>query len=128
GPVQRYRIVEALLETELAVSYAWKDIEVVPRKVLPPKSLVVALSPLVDERAAGALLDLRGRGFDVVVLELSAAAYVQPGPTEGDRLAYRIWNLARANLRLRYRAAGVALAEWVPGTPLEAVLQEVREY
>ena len=128
GAIQRYRIVEALLETELAVSYAWKGIDIVPRRVLPAKALVLALTPLLDERAVGALLDLRGRGFDVVVLELSAPAFAQPGRGRGDELAYRLWELGRENLRARYREAGVTVAEWRPGTPLEAVLEEVRGY
>ena len=31
GIVQRYRIVDALLDTEIMLSYAWKDIDVVRR-------------------------------------------------------------------------------------------------
>ena len=32
GIVQRYRIVDALLDAEILLSYAWKDIDVVPRR------------------------------------------------------------------------------------------------
>ena len=34
GIVQRYRIVDALLDAEILLSYAWKDIDVVPRRTL----------------------------------------------------------------------------------------------
>ena len=39
------------LNTEITLSYAWKDIDVLPRRTLPPKALVLALTPLLDERA-----------------------------------------------------------------------------
>jgi uncharacterized protein (DUF58 family) len=67
GVVQRYRITEALLDTRAIVSYAWKGIEVIPPRTLPPQALVVAVTPLLDRRAVDALLDLRGRGFDLAV-------------------------------------------------------------
>ena len=40
GVVQRYRIVDALLDTEIVLNYAWKDVEIIPRGTLPPKALV----------------------------------------------------------------------------------------
>ena len=36
------------------------------------KALLLALTPLVDERSISALLDVRGRGFDVAVIACSA--------------------------------------------------------
>ena len=36
GSVQLYRIVEALLDTEVA-SYVWRDIRVIPTHVLRPR-------------------------------------------------------------------------------------------
>ena len=77
GTRQLYRIVDAMLDTQILLSYAWRDINVIPRGTLPPHALVVALTPLLDDRAAGALLDLRGRGFDLVVIEVSPGSYLQ---------------------------------------------------
>ncbi len=37
GSVQRYRIVESLIETDVVFSYAWKEIAVIPPAVLPPR-------------------------------------------------------------------------------------------
>ena len=51
GLVQRYRIIDALIETDIVFSYAWKEIRFIPPAVLRPKSLVIAISPLLDERA-----------------------------------------------------------------------------
>ena len=51
GLIQRYRIIDALLDTEVFENYAWKDIDVIPPRTLPPQALVVALTPLLDPRA-----------------------------------------------------------------------------
>jgi uncharacterized protein (DUF58 family) len=130
GVVQLYRIVEALIDTEIVLNYAWKDLDVIPARTLPPQALVLALTPLLDDRAVGALLDLRARGFDLAVVEVSPEPFA-PGPVEGDEadeLAYRIWRLRREVLRGRYHQAGVAVASWQDGDPLQAALEEVREF
>ena len=81
GLVQQYRLVDALLETGVEFSYAWKDVNVIPARTLPPRALVVAVTPLLDERSIGALVDLRGRGHDLVVLEISPEPYLEPAAT-----------------------------------------------
>jgi uncharacterized protein (DUF58 family) len=125
GEAQLYRICEALLDTRILLHYAWRDIAVVPARVLPPQSLVIALTPLLDERSIGALFDLRARGYDLVVLETSPAPYVDPGKTDVERLAFRLWQLRRETLRERLRRSGVAVTEWREGTPLAVGLEEV---
>ena len=79
GETQLYRICEALLDTQILLSYAWRDIAVVPARVLPPQSLVIALTPLLDERMLGALFDLRARGHDLMVIEASPRAVRRAG-------------------------------------------------
>src|SRR5262249_28614082 len=71
GLVQLYRTVDSLLDREIVLNYAWKALGVIPRRTLPPKALVLALTPLLDERAVGALLDLRARRFDLAIVEIS---------------------------------------------------------
>ena len=89
------------------LSYAWKDIDVIPPRTLPPQALVLALTPLLDERAVAALLDLRARGFDLAIVEVSPAAVRRAGrDRRAERLAYRLWQLQREALRARYQRAG----------------------
>jgi len=125
GLVQRYRIVEALLNTEITLSYAWKEIDVLPRGTLPPKALVLALTPLLDDRAIGALLDLRARGFDLVIVEVSPLPYAETPPGELGELAFRLWKLRRDGRRLQYERAGAPVVEWREGEPLTSVLEGV---
>jgi uncharacterized protein (DUF58 family) len=128
GLTQLYRIVDSLLDTEIMLSYAWKDIEIVPRRTLPPQALVLGLTPLLDERAVGAMLDLRTRGFDLAVVEVSPEPFTPPPADELGRFAHRLWLLRREALRDRFRALGVPIAEWREGVGLQAPIEEVRAF
>ena len=128
GVVQLYRIVDSLIDAEITLSYAWKDLDIIPRRTLPPRALVLALSPLLDQRAVRSLLDLRARGFDLAVIEVSPVPFVEAGETETRQLAYRIWSMRREALRTRFAALGVPIVEWREGTPVEAVMEEVRRF
>ena len=127
GLVQRYRLIDALLETGVEFSYAWKDVNIIPARTLPPRALVIALTPLLDDRSITALLDLRARRYDLVVVEVSPEEIVQPGPGV-DALAYRLWLLRRAELRARFERAGVGVARWSDEQSLDAGLEGVRAY
>jgi uncharacterized protein (DUF58 family) len=128
GLMQLYRIVDSLLDTEIVLNYAWKDIDVIPTRTLPPKALVLGLTPLLDERAVNALLDLRGRGFDVAVVEVSPIPFSPAGADRADEVAYRLWRMRRAALRFRFESMGVPVVEWRADAPLATALEEVSEY
>ena len=128
GMTQLYRIVDSLLDTEIVLNYAWKDLDVIPPRTLPPKALVIALTPLLDDRATGALMDLRARGFDLALVEISPVPFVVPGRQEHEQLAYEIWKLRRDALRGQYERAAVPVAVWNDEVPLIAALEEVRAF
>ncbi|HEV2592200.1 MAG TPA: DUF58 domain-containing protein [Gaiellaceae bacterium] len=128
GTVQLYRIVDALIDTEVVLSYYFKEIDIIPRRSLPPNALVVALTPLLDQRSVGALLDLRSRGYDVSAIDVSPLPYT-PRPARGsDAVAYDLWVLRRDALRHRLHSAGIAVAEWKAGDPLQLPLEEVSAF
>ncbi len=128
GAGQLYRIVDAILDTEIVLTYAWRDIAVVPRRTLPPQALVLALSPLLDDRAADALLDLRGRGFDLVVIEISPLSFVPQPRGELQELGLQLWRLRRDAVRGRFERAAVPVAVWGDESSLAAALEEVSAY
>jgi uncharacterized protein (DUF58 family) len=128
GEIQRYRIIEALLETEVAFSFAWKGIDAVPVRSLSPQALVIALTPLLDERGLNALLDLRRRGFDLVVVEMSPVAFAAGSAASRDALATRFWLLWRDAMRFRFERLGVAVVEWDGKVPLIAAVEEVTAF
>ena len=128
GTRQLYRIVDSLLQMEVVMSFATKDITVLPPRTLPAKALVLALTPLLDARSTAAMVDLRARGYDLVVVEVSPLPFVEPPDDELAQLSYRLWRLSRDALRARYLAAGVPIVPWTDGEALDAVIEEVRSY
>ncbi len=128
GSIQRYRLIETLLETGVEPTYSWRNVELLPAEILPSKALVVALTPLVDPRFVAALEDLRARGYDLAVVEVDPVGIVEPGRTAVERLAYRLWLLEREVLRARLHNLGIAVARWKDEAALETALEEVRTY
>jgi uncharacterized protein (DUF58 family) len=128
GTLQLYKIVDSLLQMDVVLSFAMKGVDVLPPRTLPPKALVLALTPLLDARSAAALLDLRARGFDLVVVEVSPVPFVDPGKGELAELSYRLWRLSREAMRARYERAGVPVVEWLDGVPLDVPLEEVSAF
>lgn len=127
GVTQRYRLIETMLETGVAPTYTWRDVNVIPARILPPASLVLALTPLSDQRFIVALEDLRARRFDVAVIEVDPVPLVEPGRSEAEKLAYRVWLLEREVLRARLVALGIGVATWGEDE-LDTVLEEVRTF
>ena len=120
-----YRIADALLQTEVVFSYVWKTVSVIPARLLPAGSLVIALTPLLDPRSSQALLDLRARGYDLAIVECAPEPFLAaPGSTTAE-LARRVWQLQRSALRDRLRELGVPVAQWDINQPLPAAVAEV---
>jgi uncharacterized protein (DUF58 family) len=121
GAWQLYRILDALFSSEVRPSFRWKGVTHVPRRLLPARALVIALSPLLDERGISALLDLRARGYDLVVLEISPV-----GDARRDDVAFRLWRLQRDALRSRFETLGIPVAHWEPSRAgVELAIEEV---
>jgi uncharacterized protein (DUF58 family) len=128
GTRQRYRLIETLLETGVAPTYTWRDVNLIPARILPPKALVVALTPLADARFVTALENLRARGFDLVVVEVDPVPLVERSRDEVEALAYRLWILEREVLRGRLERLGIGVARWGDRASLEQAIEEVRTY
>ena len=128
GTRQLYAIVDTLLTSDIVHSYALRDVETLPPRTLPPKALVLAITPLLDNRTAAALLDVRARGYDLVVVEVSPLELIDPNIADSTELAHRLWRLSREALRWRYEQVGVPVVTWREGVPLAAPLEEVNAF
>ena len=128
GPRHFYRVVESLLDTQVVTSYAWRAIDVIPRRVLPPSATILALTPLLDPRSLGALVDLHLRGFDLVVLEIDPERFLPRTGRRPDPVALRLWELLRVARRRSLQRAGLIVVEWPEEIALETLLAQVREY
>ena len=130
GRLQLQRLTDALLATGLYAYASERDLRVIPPRVLPPRSFVVALSPLLDDRFINALFVLTGRGHDVAVIE---CAWMSPDPEaavadEPAGLALRLWDAERQMVRDRLADHGVAVVGWPKGAHLDVVLDELTRH
>ncbi len=121
GVLHALRIADALARSEIVMTYVARDVAVVPPAILPPRALVLAITPLLDDRGASALLDLVARGHDLAVVEIDAPSLL--GSTSD--VALRLWALRRAAIRARLAELGVAVSTWDGDRPLESVVREV---
>jgi uncharacterized protein (DUF58 family) len=118
-----YRVVEALIDIKPGAGAAPSDFGGFPRTVLPAGAAVVVFSPLVDERVISALVDLRRRGFGVVVVDVLRVEPT-PRPSSGyDAVAVRMWRIGRLGVRNRMADVGIPVGVWADGTDLEEVLR-----
>jgi uncharacterized protein (DUF58 family) len=128
GRAQFQRLADALLDASVVFTYVARDVELIPRRILPPQALVLALSPLLDARFVRAATDLAARGFDLVVVAVSpvgpARAALPPGRVAD--LAARLWALERRAAREELRRRGLTIVDWDGVAPLDAALATLR--
>jgi uncharacterized protein (DUF58 family) len=125
GARQHYRIIDAVLSSESARSFRWRDPSLIPRRVLPPQSLVIALTPLLDWRVNRALLDLRARGYDLALIEVDPLRFAERARATYGEQAWRVWLLERELIRARFLRAGVPVRRWDGEAPLAAAVEEL---
>jgi uncharacterized protein (DUF58 family) len=124
GRRQAEALIEALLPAATHFSYVAPHLDRLPPRVLPANALVIALSPLLDERFLDAIADLVARGFDVIVVAVSP---VEPtrrllAGSATDDLACRLWAIEWRGKLDALRRHGVTILEWGYDTSLEAAL------
>jgi uncharacterized protein (DUF58 family) len=124
GDRQFYRVAEMMLAARYD-SFVTPDVGRIPRTALPPGTLVVVFSPLLDPRGFGAIGDLRQRGFPLIVVDTLRDEPV-PGSRADARLALRLWRLDRTATHARLRSLGVPVLPWSQGTELDSVLASLR--
>ncbi len=122
GRHQLQRLVDALLATRLYESGADRSVTSIPRQALPPRSFVVALSPMLDSRFVDSLFTLRSAGHDVSAVELPPP-FDDPhrpggpvGPGSGDwgedevsTIALELWRAERQMTRDQLIERGVVV-------------------
>jgi uncharacterized protein (DUF58 family) len=123
GLRQQYRIADAVLESQVARTYRWRNASLIPRRVLPPQSLIVALTPLLDWRVTRALLNLRRRGYEVSIVEVDPVPYLVGVKATVAPTVWRTWLLERDATRTRLAGAGISLASWDTSAPIAAAIE-----
>jgi uncharacterized protein (DUF58 family) len=120
GRRQVYRIIDSMLEADSGWSRG-AVFSRLPRAALPPGALVVAFSPLLDQRFIEALRDMRERGFALLVVDV---LNTEPPRrlTFADVMARRIWRMEQQSIRFSLRELGVPVVHWDGVAPLDLPL------
>jgi uncharacterized protein (DUF58 family) len=114
GRRQVYKIMDTMLQANAASAHA-ASLARLPRAALPPGALVMAFSPLLDQRFVESLRDLRERGFTLLVIDvLNVSPPVRRRALPGgpDALARKLWQMEQQAIRFSLRELGVPVAHW----------------
>lgn len=126
GPRHLYRMLDLMLGgsggpgagpagtggTWIGPSGRGRGITRLPRAALPPGSLILVFSPLLDRRLVEAVRDLRERGFTLLIIDVLNA---EPGVVSRDRvgaMARRIWRMEQQAIRFSLGELGIPLVRW----------------
>lgn len=123
GSRHEHRIAAALVDARLAHSWIRPAVEELPPRVLPPGALVIGITPGTDPRLADTAVELRRRGWDVVVLVATPQPAATGDPVE--EAAGRLLALERRAVCDRLQGHGVPAVAWDPATPVDAALTEL---
>jgi uncharacterized protein (DUF58 family) len=113
GARHYYRIMNLMLleHARVADPARYTAITRLPRAALPPGSLILVFSPLLDRRLVETVRDLRERGFSVLIIDvLNAAPSGSRDSLSG--LARRIWRMEQEAIRFSLRELGIPLVRW----------------
>ena len=124
GAVQYERLADVMLRAGVVFTYVSKDLALIPPRVLPAQALVIGVTALLDQRFSRAVTDLAGRGFDVVVLVVSAVDVTRRllAASELNELACRLWGLERREAVKELERHAIRVLQWRPDEPLELAL------
>ena len=113
GTRHYYRIMDLMLAAPgfLAGLPPAAEITRLPRAALPPGSLVLVFSPLLDRRLVETMRDLRERGFALLIVDVLNAE--PPSGADGlSQMARRIWRMEQQAIRFSLRELGIPLVWW----------------
>ena len=95
--------------------------------MLPRHALIIALTPLADERFVHVVTSLADQGRDIVLLAIGGDEVSLPYLTRraGHPVVRRVWRLLREDRLQELRSHGLRAALWSPAQPIEAALASV---
>ena len=126
GRHQLTRLTDHLLSTALHSHEGDRNLTLMMSRALPPRSFVIAFTPLLDDRFIDALFILAAHGHDVAVIECAATrTHLNAQPDSPAELAARIWEADRQVVRDRLTEHGMAVATWHKGDHLDLTLAEL---
>lgn len=128
GVVHEHRLLAAMMQTQAVREPIWMGVDRVIDRTVRRPSMVVFISPLLDDGVQIRVLRLARAGIDVVVVAVDPTVWIRTPRDPLRRAAHRIWHMERQRTLDLMAAAGVAVAQWRPGRPVDEILEEVQEW
>lgn len=122
GRRQFYRILDTVLGA--GGEFETTTGTLAPRAAVPPRSIIVAFSTLLDTEFALALIDLCKRGHTVVAVDVLEGA---PFAERQDPIVERMWALQRSAMYRDMSVIGVDVIAWPGEVTLDQSMQLVPE-
>ena len=121
GKYQRERILRALAFAETGEDLSFKSLSI-PRRLFPPNSLIILISPLVVEDLV-ILGAVRALGYQLLVISPDAVTYEARGlkPAPAVDLSKRVLRLQRETMLREMRHMGIQVVNWDTTKPFEQV-------
>ena len=124
GRAQKERILEALARAQTADKSVFEDLRNIPARLFPPRSQLVAVSPLADEDDVEILGILRAREYRILLVSPNVlpSKQAERPADQALSLAVRIAQLRRTLLLDTLRRIGVQVIDWDISEPLAVPL------
>jgi uncharacterized protein (DUF58 family) len=132
-PATGRRQLDTLLQAAAPVTQLFtpmaRTLDYVPAAALPRQALIVAVSPVIDERFTRVVADLVGRGYDLMLLAVSPIELTRRAmpDTQLSDVASELWRLKRDERLGQLRQSGIVVTEWRPDEPLDGALAALAE-
>ena len=126
GPRQYETILRSLTSTTVSATDL-PNAPDLPAAMLPRHALIIALSPLADERFVNVVTGLADKGRDVVLLAIGGDEVSLPYLTRRARhpVVRRVWRLLQQDRLRELGSHGMRTSLWSPPQPIEAALASV---
>lgn len=129
GRVHKKRIEKALLQAKTEESGLFENMDHLPIRLLPARSMIVMANPLLNDDTS-IITRLKKCGYEILVIspdpidfeQKMVIAFDNPGISKDIQVAVRIANLER-ELRIRkLRKIGTRVVNWQVDTPLDRAI------
>lgn len=128
GAIHEQRLLAAAMATQATPEPVWMAVDRILDHTLRPPSMVVFVSPLLDDGLVGRIRRLAVAGIDVAVVAIDVTGWLRMSEDPLRGLARRIWTMEREVVVDRLRQTGVAVVEWRPGRSLDELMKEMEEW
>ncbi len=119
--------MDAITSTSTTGEGVGRQVSTVPIAARPKRSLVVVVTPLVDERSTELIRDLQAKRHDICVVVVAPFEFVDRagfGRADEDT-ALRLWRILHEQGRRALSAQGMAVVRWDNDKPVEQAVREV---